>query len=161
MQWVFHFPTVKCLPMIVIIDWDMSRLVLWLLSYLGIVRSVSQVKYQWLTRRISVPISQVSLKSLPALLAGNCVIIKPSPFSPYTALKVVEIAQQVLPPGVLQVLAGDDNLGPWLVDHEGIDKISFTGSCATGKKVMANAARTLKRVTLELWVVIIFLVSLS
>lgn len=51
---------------------------------------------------------------------------------------------------MLQVLSGDDNLGPWLTEHQDIDKISFTGSSFTGKKVMASAAKTLKRVTLEL-----------
>ena len=89
-------------------------------------------------------------KICAALLTGNCMIIKPSPFTPYTALKVVEIAQQVFPPGVLQVLGGDERLGPWLVQHPGIQKISFTGSIATGKAIMAECAKTLKRVTLEL-----------
>jgi acyl-CoA reductase-like NAD-dependent aldehyde dehydrogenase len=62
----------------------------------------------------------------------------------------VELGQKFFPPGVLQVLSGDDNLGPWLTEHEDIDKISFTGSSMTGKKVMASASKTLKRVTLEL-----------
>ncbi|KAI9735360.1 MAG: hypothetical protein M1818_006555 [Claussenomyces sp. TS43310] len=96
------------------------------------------------------PLGQVNMKFLPALLAGNTVIIKPSPFTPYSALKVVELAQQYLPPGVLQVLGGGDQLGPWLVAHPDVDKISFTGSIATGKKIMESAAKTLKRVTLEL-----------
>ncbi|KAI9869177.1 MAG: hypothetical protein M1830_005466 [Pleopsidium flavum] len=89
-------------------------------------------------------------KIAPALLTGNCIIVKPSPFTPYTVLKVVEIGQQIFPPGVLQVLGGDDKLGPWLVSHPNIQKISFTGSIATGKKIMESAAKTLKRVTLEL-----------
>ncbi|KXJ97559.1 aldehyde dehydrogenase domain-containing protein [Microdochium bolleyi] len=89
-------------------------------------------------------------KMAPALLTGNVIIIKPSPFTPYSALKIVEIAQQFLPPGVLQALSGDDSLGPILTEHEGIDKISFTGSTATGKAVMRSASKTLKRVTLEL-----------
>lgn len=77
-------------------------------------------------------------------------IVKPSPFTPYTTLKVVELAQDVLPPGVLQIVGGDDSLGPMLTAHPGIAKISFTGSIATGKKIMASCASTLKRVTLEL-----------
>ncbi|KAI9817231.1 MAG: hypothetical protein M1827_001344 [Pycnora praestabilis] len=89
-------------------------------------------------------------KMAPALVAGDCIIVKPSPYTPYTALKVVEIAQSILPPGVLQVLGGDEKLGPWMVDHPGIQKISFTGSIATGKKIMEGCAKTLKRVTLEL-----------
>jgi acyl-CoA reductase-like NAD-dependent aldehyde dehydrogenase len=63
---------------------------------------------------------------------------------------MVEIAAQVFPPGVVQVLGGDDNLGPLLTKHPDINKISFTGSIATGKKVMAAASGTLKRVNLEL-----------
>lgn len=91
-------------------------------------------------------------KMLPALLAGCCVIIKPSPFTPYTVLKVVELAQHIFPAGVVQALGGDDSIGPALVSHPKIHKISFTGSIATGKKIMASAAGTLKRVTLELYV---------
>jgi acyl-CoA reductase-like NAD-dependent aldehyde dehydrogenase len=56
----------------------------------------------------------------------------------------------VFPPGVLQVLGGDDSLGPWMTEHPGIQKISFTGSIATGKRVMQACSKTLKRVTLEL-----------
>lgn len=88
-------------------------------------------------------------KVFPAVLMGNAVIVKPSPFTPYTALKMVEIAQQVFPPGLVQVLGGENNLGPMLVDHPDIQKISFTGSVATGKHIQAAAAKTMKRVTLE------------
>lgn len=76
--------------------------------------------------------------------------MKPSPFTPYTTLKLVEIAQEIFPPGVIQAIGGDDALGPMLTAHPGIAKISFTGSIATGKKIMAACAQTLKRVTLEL-----------
>lgn len=72
------------------------------------------------------------------------------PYTPYSALKFVQVAQQFFPPGVIQALGGDDNLGPWMTRHAGIAKISFTGSSETGKKIMAAAASTLKRVTLEL-----------
>lgn len=89
-------------------------------------------------------------KMLPALLAGCCIIVKPSPFTPYTALKVVELAQHIFPPGVVQALAGDDSIGPALVNDSRVHKISFTGSIATGKKIMASATGNLKRVTLEL-----------
>lgn len=89
-------------------------------------------------------------KIAPAVLAGDCIILKPSPFTPYTTLKEVEIAQQIFPPGVIQVVGGDDKLGPMLTAHPGIAKISFTGSIPTGKKIMAACAGTLKRVTLEL-----------
>ncbi|KAK5247258.1 hypothetical protein LTS03_005023 [Exophiala xenobiotica] len=96
------------------------------------------------------PISLGTQKIASALVTGNTVILKPSPFTPYCGLKLGELAQQFFPPGVFQVLNGDDELGPWITAHPGIDKISFTGSIATGKKVMQNASRTLKRVTLEL-----------
>ncbi|OJD18382.1 hypothetical protein ACJ73_08724 [Blastomyces percursus] len=96
------------------------------------------------------PVLLCMMKIGPALITGNTIIVKPSPFTPYCALKVVEIGQKCFPPGVLQVLSGDDNLGPWLTAHPGPAKISFTGSSATGKKVMESASKTLKRITLEL-----------
>ncbi|KAH9863670.1 hypothetical protein J1614_009602 [Plenodomus biglobosus] len=89
-------------------------------------------------------------KIAPALLTGNCIIVKPSPFTPYTSLKFAELAQEVLPPGVLQVVGGNNDLGVSMCKHPDIAKISFTGSTATGKKVMETASKTLKRVTLEL-----------
>lgn len=85
-----------------------------------------------------------------ALITGNCVITKPSPFTPYSILKFTEIVKDIFPPGVIQVLNGDDKTGPLLCEHPDVDKISFTGSIATGKRIMASAAKTLKRVTLEL-----------
>ncbi|KAG9755110.1 betaine aldehyde dehydrogenase 1, partial [Aureobasidium melanogenum] len=89
-------------------------------------------------------------KICPALLTGCTIIVKPSPFTPYTSLKAIELAQTIFPPGVVQVLGGDDKLGPMFTEHPGIAKISFTGSTATGKKIMAACSKTLKRVTLEL-----------
>ncbi|CAH0018599.1 unnamed protein product [Clonostachys rhizophaga] len=86
----------------------------------------------------------------PALITGNTMIIKPSPFTPYCDLKLGEIGMQIFPPGVLQVLSGDDSLGPMLTEHPGIDKITFTGSSETGKRVMQSCSKTLKSVTLEL-----------
>jgi acyl-CoA reductase-like NAD-dependent aldehyde dehydrogenase len=86
----------------------------------------------------------------PALLTGNCFIMKPSPYTPYCDLKLGEIGKRIFPPGVFQVLSGDDELGPWMTEHPGIDMISFTGSIVTGKKVAASCAKTLKRVVLEL-----------
>ncbi|KAF6809692.1 aldehyde dehydrogenase [Colletotrichum sojae] len=96
------------------------------------------------------PILLACGKIAPALITGNAFILKPSPFTPYSDLKIAELAQQVFPPGVFQALSGDDNLGPWLTSHPGVDKVSFTGSTATGKRVMESCAKTLKRVTLEL-----------
>jgi acyl-CoA reductase-like NAD-dependent aldehyde dehydrogenase len=85
-----------------------------------------------------------------ALYTGNTVVLKPSPYTPLTTLKVGELIKDIFPPGVVNVLAGGDQLGQWMTEHKDIDKISFTGSVATGKKVLASAAGTLKRVTLEL-----------
>lgn len=96
------------------------------------------------------PVLLATHKIAPALMSGNCLIVKPSPFTPYSNIKMVELGISSLPPGVLQVLSGDDSLGPMLTEHRGIDKISFTGSTFTGKKVMESCSRTLKRVTLEL-----------
>jgi acyl-CoA reductase-like NAD-dependent aldehyde dehydrogenase len=89
-------------------------------------------------------------KIAAAVVTGNPIIIKPSPFTPAGGLKLVELGQRYFPPGVLQALSGDDNLGIWLTAHPIPAKISFTGSTATGKKVMESASKTLKRVTLEL-----------
>lgn len=89
-------------------------------------------------------------KIAPAVYAGNAIIIKPSPDTPYGGLKLVELALQFFPPGVVQVLSGGHDLGPMCTAHPGIDKISFTGSSATGRLVMESCSKTLKRVTLEL-----------
>jgi acyl-CoA reductase-like NAD-dependent aldehyde dehydrogenase len=96
------------------------------------------------------PLTLSTGKIAPALLTGCTIIVKPSPFTPYTALKLVELAQEIFPPGVVQAFGGGDDLGPMIVDHPGIAKISFTGSIATGKKIMAACAKSLKRITLEL-----------
>jgi aldehyde dehydrogenase (NAD+) len=96
------------------------------------------------------PMVLAMFKLGPALLAGNTVVLKPSPFTPLTTLKFGEIAASILPPGVLNVVSGGDQLGPWMTSHPGFDKISFTGSTQTGRRVMASAAASLKRVTLEL-----------
>ncbi|WP_176593682.1 aldehyde dehydrogenase family protein [Sphingobium sp. EM0848] len=89
-------------------------------------------------------------KIAPALLAGNTLVVKPSPFTPLCSLKLGELMREFLPAGVLNVISGGDELGPLMTAHPGFNKISFTGSTATGKKVMESAARDLKRVTLEL-----------
>jgi len=85
-----------------------------------------------------------------AVYTGNTVVIKPSPYTPLTTLKMGELAREIFPPGVVNVLTGGDELGRRLCEHPGVQKISFTGSVATGKKVLASSAATLKRVTLEL-----------
>jgi len=87
---------------------------------------------------------------VPGIRTGNAVVIKPSPFTPLSTLRMVELINEVLPPGLLNVVSGGDELGAELTNHRGIDKIVFTGSIATGKKVMASAANSVTPVTLEL-----------
>jgi len=86
-----------------------------------------------------------------ALITGNSVILKPSPFTPLATLKLGEIAGKTLPRGLFNTLCGGNDLGRWMTEHAGIDKIGFVGSVATGKRVLASAAASnLKRVSLEL-----------
>ena len=98
----------------------------------------------------NAPLMLTFWKVAPALLAGNTIVLKPSPFTPLTTLKVAELLRDVLPPGVLNVVSGGDQLGAWMTEHPVPRKVSFTGSIGTGKKVAMSAATDLKRVTLEL-----------
>jgi acyl-CoA reductase-like NAD-dependent aldehyde dehydrogenase len=96
------------------------------------------------------PILLAIWKIAPALVTGNCIVIKPSPFTPLCTLKLGEICQEILPPGVFSVVSGGDDLGKWMTTHKSINKIAFTGHTETGKHVMKSAADNLKRLTLEL-----------
>jgi len=96
------------------------------------------------------PIILMAFKVPAALLAGNTMVLKPAPTTPLTTLKIAELIKDILPPGVLNVIADGGELGAAMTAHPGIRKISYTGSTATGKKVMAGAADALKRITLEL-----------
>ncbi len=87
---------------------------------------------------------------VPGVRTGNTVVIKPSPFTPLSTLRMVELMNEKLPPGLVNCVSGGDELGAALTTHAGIDKIVFTGSIATGKKVMASAANSVTPVTLEL-----------
>jgi acyl-CoA reductase-like NAD-dependent aldehyde dehydrogenase len=98
----------------------------------------------------NAPINLAAGPLVAALYTGNTVVLKPSPYTPLCTLKIAALLREVFAPGVLNVVAGGDELGEWMTAHPGIDKISFTGSVATGKKVMASCAGTLKRLTLEL-----------
>ena len=86
----------------------------------------------------------------PALRTGNTVVIKPSPYTPLTSLRFIELLGEKLEPGLVNIVSGGDELGAELTGHRGINKIVFTGSIATGKKVMASAANGVVPVTLEL-----------
>lgn len=96
------------------------------------------------------PLLILGFKLPPALLAGNTLVVKPAPTTPLSTLRFAELVADVLPRGVLNVIADANDLGDVLTRHPDVRKISFTGSTATGQKVMASAAQTLKRITLEL-----------
>ncbi len=96
------------------------------------------------------PIILLAFKLPAALLAGNTVIVKPAPTTPLSALHLASLIADVLPAGVVNIIADNNDLGDKITTHKGISKISFTGSTATGARVMASAASTLKRITLEL-----------
>jgi 1-pyrroline dehydrogenase len=109
---------------------------------LGIVAGISPWNY---------PLMMAVWKMGPALAAGNVQILKPAEQTPLTTLRLVELAQEFLPPGVLQVVTGDGiPVGDALVRHPAVQLVSLTGDVATGKLIAANAAQTLKRVHLEL-----------
>ncbi|GAB1616945.1 aldehyde dehydrogenase family protein [Pseudomonas sp. NGC7] len=98
----------------------------------------------------NVPLILLVMKLAPALLAGNTVVSKPAPTTPLSTLLLGEIAVDILPAGVFNTIVDDNDLGSALSAHPDIAMVSFTGSTATGRKVMATAAGTIKRVTLEL-----------
>jgi acyl-CoA reductase-like NAD-dependent aldehyde dehydrogenase len=98
----------------------------------------------------NVPIILLAMKIGPALLAGDTVVLKPAPTTPLTALKFGELVAKIVPPGVINVITDQNDLGGALTTHPDIAKVAFTGSTATGKKVMESVAGTLKRLTLEL-----------
>ncbi len=97
------------------------------------------------------PLTSIGQKVAPALAAGNAVVLKPSELAPFAALRFGELCLEAgLPPGVVNVVPGAAEAGEALVGHRGIDKVSFTGSPATGARVMATAAASLTPVVLEL-----------
>jgi len=108
---------------------------------LGVVGAITPWNY---------PVLLAMWKIAQALVVGNTVVVKPSPYTPLTTLMLGELAQDIFPAGVVNVLSGTDELGASMTSHPGIRKITFTGSCPTGKKIMISAAANLKRTTLEL-----------
>src|SRR6267378_3238766 len=109
---------------------------------LGVVGSIAPWNY---------PLMMTAWKIGPALAAGNTVVLKPSEWTPLTALRLAELAQDIFPPGVLNVITGDgEPVGAGLVRHNDVAMVSLTGDVSTGKEVARAAAATLKRVHLEL-----------
>jgi acyl-CoA reductase-like NAD-dependent aldehyde dehydrogenase len=108
---------------------------------LGVVAAITPWNY---------PLVLLCVKLAPALVAGNTVVAKPAPTTPLTSLRLAEICARHLPPGVLNVITDQNDLGGFLSKHPDVAKVTFTGSTATGKKVMESAASSLKRLTLEL-----------
>ena len=86
----------------------------------------------------------------PALMAGNSIVLKPAPTTPVAALRLAEICADIFPAGLVNIITDNNDLGPKMTEHPGISKIGFTGSSETGKRIMASAANTMKRVTLEM-----------
>ena len=108
---------------------------------LGVVAAITPWNY---------PLYLAVRKFAPALLAGNTIVLKPSPFTPLATLRLGSLLATALPPGVVNVISGGNELGQWMTAHPVPRKISFTGSINTGKHIVASTAHDLKRVTLEL-----------
>jgi acyl-CoA reductase-like NAD-dependent aldehyde dehydrogenase len=137
--WLDYYANLE-LPRAIIRD-DEGALVEVLRRPMGVVGAITP----W-----NMPIGLAFFKIAPALRAGNTVVLKPSPFTPLSTLRLGEIIRDVLPPGVVNVVSGGDDVGKWIAGHPVPRKISFTGSVEAGRSVNAAAAADLKRVTLEL-----------
>lgn len=126
----------------VLIDNDQERVEL-IREPVGVVASITP--WNW-------PLMIAVWHIMPALRVGCTVVMKPSPYTPLSTLKLVQLINQagILPAGVLNVVTGDAEVGDRISSHPDIDKIAFTGSIATGRRIMERAGSTLKRLTLEL-----------
>ena len=137
--WAGYTSTLK-LPEKIIVD-DENAKIVQTRKPIGVVGSI--LPWNW-------PLMIAVWHVVPAIRAGNTVVMKPSPYTPLSSLRLAEIISSVLPSGVLNCVAGENELGQWMTEHEDIQKIIFTGSIPTGKKVMNSSSATLKRLTLEL-----------
>lgn len=108
---------------------------------IGVVAAISPWNY---------PIALSTIKITPALLAGNTIVLKPSPYAPLAAAKVAEIIASEFPAGVINVVYGDADVGIELTSHPLVTKIAFTGGTATAKHIIKAASETIKDMTLEL-----------
>lgn len=138
-MWMRALATLE-LPVEVISEDDASRVELHRRP-LGVVGAITPWNF---------PLLLSMWKVAPALLTGNTMVLKPSPYTPLAVMRFGEIVRDIVPAGVLNVVCGGDDLGRWITEHDDVDKISFTGSGPTGKKIMASASGNLKRITLEL-----------
>lgn len=139
LTWVRHVAGVSLDPL-VIRDDEASRIEL-RYKPVGVVAAI----VPW-----NFPFFQTMYKIAPALLAGNTVVVKPAPTTPLNAMILAEILQKVMPAGVINIVGDGGNVGPQLAAHPDVSKVSFTGSTAAGRKVMASGAEGLKRIVLEL-----------
>lgn len=135
-----HYTADLDLPMEVLQDNNEGRIELHRKA-IGVVGSITP--WNW-------PVMIACWHIIPAVRTGNTVVIKPSPNTPLSTIRLVELMNEVLPAGVVNVVTGENSIGAAMSAHPGISKMVFTGSTATGRKVMASAAETLKRLTLEL-----------
>lgn len=130
------------LPVEILIDTAQERVELHRVP-LGVVASITP--WNW-------PLMIAIWHIMPAIRSGCTVVMKPSPFTPLSTLRLVQLIHEadILPPGVLNVVTGDADVGDRISSHPDIAKIAFTGSTATGRRIMERAGQTLKRLTLEL-----------
>lgn len=128
------------LPMEVVQDDDTTRIEVHR-KPLGVVASITP--WNW-------PLMIAIWHVIPALRTGNTVVIKPSPLTPVATTRFVELASEILPAGVINLVNGEGDVGQAIARHPDINKIVFTGSTPTGKKIMESSAGNLKRLTLEL-----------
>jgi acyl-CoA reductase-like NAD-dependent aldehyde dehydrogenase len=135
-----HYTAELDLPVDVIQDNDAARIEVHR-KPLGVVASITP--WNW-------PLLIAIWHIIPALRAGNTVVIKPSEFTPVSTLRFVQLAGEILPPGVLNVVTGEGDVGAALTSHADVCKVTFTGSTPTGKAIMKTAASNLTRCTLEL-----------
>ncbi len=99
----------------------------------------------------NAPVSLAFLQIIPALLAGNTVVVKPPETCPLSLIRAIEMIAPLLPPGIINVVTGmPGEIGDTLTTHPDVKKVAFTGSVPSARKIMANAAQTIKGITLEL-----------
>jgi acyl-CoA reductase-like NAD-dependent aldehyde dehydrogenase len=147
-------------------QFEIAQLAVGYLSYYADVRLAPEVLVNDETRRVELhrkplgvvgavvpwnaPVYIACSKIAPALAAGNTIVVKTAPSTPLTTLRLGELIKDLVPAGVVNILSGGNEAGAHLVSHPDVAKVTFTGSTATGRKIMEAASPTLKRLTLEL-----------